>query len=107
MSARKPRTWTVIRRDGYGFGRTCISDTGLSVAFIAGRFAAGDSIAALAKDYRLPEAAIVAALRGMCQSMFSTRGLLKVVERNLDAIGDTNQAQITERPKKGSARGQG
>jgi uncharacterized protein (DUF433 family) len=51
------------------FGRPVISGTGIPVAVIAGRFRAGESIAAIAEDYRQPEASIHAAIRASIPAM--------------------------------------
>jgi excisionase family DNA binding protein len=45
------------------FGRPTIAGTGIPIAIVASRFRAGESVSAIAEDYRLPEASIHDAIR--------------------------------------------
>jgi uncharacterized protein (DUF433 family) len=45
------------------FGRPTIAGTGIPLSIVASRFRAGESISALAQDYRIPERSIHAAVR--------------------------------------------
>jgi uncharacterized protein (DUF433 family) len=57
-------TWDRLwRKDGTGWSRCCVHRTGVSVFNLAGRFAAGDSIAELAKDYDMPVESVTEAIR--------------------------------------------
>lgn len=51
------------RMDGVRGGAPCLDETGLSAEVLAGRFAAGDSIAELADEYGYKVARIEAAIR--------------------------------------------
>lgn len=58
--ARWSRLW---QKDGVGWSNCCLDKTGVGVRFIAGRFAAGDSIRSIAKDYGVTDADVVEAIR--------------------------------------------
>lgn len=60
MSATFPYLW---RCAGVSGGYPCLRTTGILVEFVAGRFAAGESIAALADAYGVPPVAVEDAIR--------------------------------------------
>ena len=56
---KNPWLW---RRDGVGWGRVCIRGTGIQAAVVFDRWQAGEAVNALALDYDVPSAYVVAAI---------------------------------------------
>lgn len=67
-----------------GGGRVCFADTGIGVEVVAGRFAAGESIAELAKDYGLPPRVIEAGIRLVVTGAGGRFGIRRDVVRRME-----------------------
>jgi uncharacterized protein (DUF433 family) len=75
--------WRVVQTDDTCWGRPRLDGTRLTVEFIVGRFASGESIAELAEDYRCEQAAIEELVRSVAKAAYGNRGLLAEIERRL------------------------
>ena len=67
-----------------GGGVVCFDGTGVRVEFVTGRFAAGETIEELARDYALTPRDIEAGLRLVVSGAFSSQGLRVVVARAME-----------------------
>lgn len=81
MAIDTGRLW---RREGVAGGAVCFDHTGVLVEFVAKRFAGGESLEELAKDYALPVQTIEAGIRLVVSGAFTARrGLRTAVERDM------------------------
>jgi uncharacterized protein (DUF433 family) len=77
----------ITRVEGVFGGRPVLRGTGISAVVIAGRFAAGESIAELAADYRVQEAAVTDAIRLVVAATFGRKGMLAEIKwRAYDSV---------------------
>ena len=78
----------IVRTDDTCFGSPRLGGTRLTVTTLAGRFAAGETIDALAEDYAVPREWVELACQALCAATFGRRGLYANVARQLDALAD-------------------
>jgi uncharacterized protein (DUF433 family) len=74
------------RVEGVSGGAPCLRGTGIIASFVASRFAAGDSIAEMALDYRVSEEALIDAVRLVVAATMGRQGRLAAIERRMDAL---------------------
>ena len=76
--------WRLWRIEDIGGGVVCFAGSRIRVAVVAGRFAGGDTIEELARDYSLEARDIEAGLRLVVCGAFSSQGLRAVVARAME-----------------------
>lgn len=82
----KPNFPLLWRIDDIAGGQPCIKDTGIIASFVAGCFAAGDSIEYLAEQYDVQPEAILQCIRLMLWACNGQRGTLAEIERRMEAF---------------------
>lgn len=66
------------RRNGVHGGAVCVRGTGVSAEVLASRFAGGDSVSLLARDYNLTMEQVEDAIRAIVRSAMGRQGLLRL-----------------------------
>lgn len=88
------------RREGVKGGAVCFGDTGVTVEFVAGRFAAGESLDELAKDYNTDRRSIDAGMRLVIASAFGQRGLpvriVRAMEDRIPLLPPASRGRLTK-----------
>lgn len=74
----------VWRTDDIGGGQVLVARTGISAAHVAGRFAYGETIDAIASDYDVSPRQIENAIRAIVRGAFTRRGLAVAVARRME-----------------------
>lgn len=97
------REYLIVRTDDTCWGNVRLDGTRLTVAFVVGRFAAGDSINDLAKDYGVEPAAIEAMVHSVVRSCYGRRGLLLPIARRLEQFADRNHTGSNNHPSSDGA----
>jgi uncharacterized protein (DUF433 family) len=77
------KKYRVVSTEDTCWGAPRLAVTRLTVEFVAGRFAAGESITALADDYSIKREAVEAMVRAVCRAAYGKRGMFANVEREL------------------------
>jgi len=72
------------RREGVSGDGVCLADSGILVTFLASRFAAGESITELARDYGREEKDIEAAIRLVVLCSSGRHGVRVETERRME-----------------------
>lgn len=76
----------IARVEGVSAGVPIVKGTGIGVWMLASRFAAGESIEAIADDYHISVLQVTDAIRLVVAATFGQRGMLFEVERRMDRL---------------------
>ncbi len=75
----------LVSSEGVLSGEPRIENTRVSIECLVGRFAAGDSMLTLCREYALTSEQVTEAIRAVCAAAYGQRGMFENVRRELIA----------------------